>query len=156
MALVLTLLPVRVAAMRLGIAYSTLKQWIYAGRLRTTQTAGGHHRVPEEEVLRLEHLRRSPPRPRKAQDEPSALAILSDANRVKGVVEEVRTDGSTVQICLRVNDQRLTAILTANEVDDLRLRRGDTAVAILRATDLVIAKRPPAPGRLRTRERRRG
>jgi excisionase family DNA binding protein len=43
----LTLLPVRVAASRLGIGYSTLKQWIYAGRVRTIETAGGHHRIPE-------------------------------------------------------------------------------------------------------------
>ena len=31
---------------RLGVNYSTLKQWIYKGTVRTTRTDGGHHRVP--------------------------------------------------------------------------------------------------------------
>ena len=39
-----TLLTVRAAADQLGVAYSTLKQWIYDGSVRTTRTNGGHHR----------------------------------------------------------------------------------------------------------------
>jgi len=31
------------AADRLGVAYSTLKRWVRAGRVRTTRTEGGHH-----------------------------------------------------------------------------------------------------------------
>src|SRR2546421_591404 len=42
-----TLLTVRSAAARLGIGYSTLKQWIYQGRVRTPPTAGRHHRIPD-------------------------------------------------------------------------------------------------------------
>ena len=48
----MTLLTVRQAASRLGIGYSTLKQWIYQGRVRTTQTAGGHHRIADTEIER--------------------------------------------------------------------------------------------------------
>ena len=40
----------REAAQVLGISYPTLKQWIYKKQIRTVQTAGGHHRVPEKEV----------------------------------------------------------------------------------------------------------
>ena len=47
------LLPVRAAADRLGVSYSTLKQWIYDGAVRTTRTKGGHHRLAEAEVQRL-------------------------------------------------------------------------------------------------------
>src|SRR6266699_1471017 len=47
------LLTVREAAERLGVGYSTLKQWIYQGRVRTRVTGGGHHRIPEGEVDRL-------------------------------------------------------------------------------------------------------
>ena len=46
-------LTVRSAADRLGVGYSTLKQWIYQGRVRTTQTAGGHHRIADAEIDRL-------------------------------------------------------------------------------------------------------
>jgi excisionase family DNA binding protein len=40
----------REAAQVLGISYPTLKQWIYKGKIRTAKTAGGHHRVPEQEI----------------------------------------------------------------------------------------------------------
>ena len=49
----MSLLTVREAATRLGVAYSTLKQWIYKGSVRTVQTKGGHHRIKEAEVDRL-------------------------------------------------------------------------------------------------------
>ena len=47
------LLTVRTAAHRLGVGYSTLKQWIYSGKVRTTTTAGGHHRIADAEIDRL-------------------------------------------------------------------------------------------------------
>ena len=48
-----TLFTVRAAAARLGVGYSTLKQWIYDGAVRTVRTRGGHHRLTELEVQRL-------------------------------------------------------------------------------------------------------
>ena len=47
------MLTVREAAARLGVSYSTLKQWIYKGSVRTVRTEGGHHRVADTEVQRL-------------------------------------------------------------------------------------------------------
>jgi len=49
----MTYLTVSQAAARLGVGYSTLKQWIYQGRVHTTQTPGGHHRIAESELDRL-------------------------------------------------------------------------------------------------------
>ena len=49
----MALLTVRAAAERLGVGYSTFKRWVHSGRVRTTQTEGGHHRVSESEVERL-------------------------------------------------------------------------------------------------------
>jgi excisionase family DNA binding protein len=43
----------RDAAQVLGVNYSTLKQWNYHGKLKSVQTPGGHHRIPESEVDRL-------------------------------------------------------------------------------------------------------
>ena len=43
----------RDAAKVLGIGYSSLKQWIYRGKLKTVRTPGGHHRIPESEIDRL-------------------------------------------------------------------------------------------------------
>ena len=49
----MTQLTVRAAAARLGVGYSTLKRWVLSGRVRTSQTAGGHHRIAESEIDRL-------------------------------------------------------------------------------------------------------
>ena len=41
------------AAKLAGVSYPTLKQWIYQGKVRSVKTAGGHHRIPREEIERL-------------------------------------------------------------------------------------------------------
>jgi len=136
----MTLLTIRTAAERLGVGYSTLKRWVLAGRVRTTKTAGGHHRVSEAEVERL--IARSEPderrRPRSAPDTES-LGGLSARNRLHGFIEEVRIDGLLAQVRLRVGDQHLTAVITADAVRALRIRRGDDAIAVIKSTEVMIA-----------------
>jgi molybdopterin-binding protein len=135
----MTLLTVRTAAARLGVGYSTLKQWIYQGRVRTTQTAGGHHRISEAEIERLSTAQR----PSLATRRPSSsglIVALSGRNRLRGFVEEVRTDGLLGQIRLRIGDQVLTAVITADAIQELRLKRGDDAIAIVKSTEVMIAR----------------
>jgi molybdopterin-binding protein len=54
-----------------------------------------------------------------------------------------------------VGDHVLTAVITAEALAALRLRRGDHAVAIFGSTDVVIGKEGLANGGMRKRERRR-
>ena len=137
----MTLLTVRAAAERLGIGYSTLKQWIYQGRIRTTQTAGGHHRIADAEVDRLV-ARQNPTQPRVAPSRPTAglIVALSGRNRLRGFVEEVRIDGLLGQVRLRIGDQMLTAIITGDAIQDLKLGRGDEALAIIKSTEVMIGR----------------
>src|SRR5215218_2381680 len=124
----MTLLTPREAARRLGVSYPTVKQWIYKGAVRTRRTAGGHHRVPDTEVERL--LARTSPAGRrpKAARPPGAIVTLSGRNQLRGIVEEVRVEGLLAQVRLRVGDQTLTAIITRDAVDELKLARGDEAL----------------------------
>jgi molybdopterin-binding protein len=136
------LIRVRDAARRLGVSYATLKQWIYKGTLRTVQTAGGHHRIAEAELERF-LARKGPrpsPKPGRGKRPPTVFAALSGRNQLRGVVEEVRTDGLMAQIRLRIGDQSLTAIITRDAIDALRLRRGDEALAVIKSTEVMIAK----------------
>jgi excisionase family DNA binding protein len=41
------LLKLRDAALQLGISFPTIKQWIYKKKIRSIQTVGGHHRIPQ-------------------------------------------------------------------------------------------------------------
>jgi molybdopterin-binding protein len=137
----MTLLTVRTAAQRLGVGYSTLKQWIYSGRVRTTTTAGGHHRVAEAEIDRLlaKGSGETPAKP-KSRPPTGLIVALSGRNQLRGFIEEVRIDGLLAQVRLRIGDQRLTAVITADAVDELKLKRGDYALAIIKSTEVMIAR----------------
>jgi molybdopterin-binding protein len=136
----MAMLTVRAAAERLGVGYSTLKRQVHAGTLRTVKTEGGHHRVPEAEIERL-LARRDPAAPRRSRRPAADEAIggLSARNRLHGFVEEVRIDGLLAQVRLRVGDQMLTAVITADAVRALKLRRGQDAIAIVKSTEVMIA-----------------
>jgi molybdopterin-binding protein len=138
----MVLLTMRTAAARLGIGYSTLKRWVHNGTVRTARTEGGHHRVSEAEVERLASRQRSDDRRVGVSDDESGLAELSARNRLRGFVTEVRIDGLLAQVRLRVGDQDLTAVITADAVRALRLRRGDDAVAIIKSTEVMIGRLP--------------
>jgi len=143
------LLTVRAAAARLGVAYSTLKQWIYDGSVRTTRTNGGHHRIAEAEVLRLQlasteksassassvALGRAP-----SSAARGVLVALSGRNQLIGIVDEVRSDGLLSQVRLRIGDQVLTAVITRDAVNELKLKKGDEAVAIIKSTEVMVGR----------------
>lgn len=133
------LLTVRAAADRLGVAYSTLKQWIYGGAIRTTTTRGGHHRIAQSEIDRILVSRNQhAAAPVKAKS--GVLVALSGRNQLRGIVEEVRGDGLLAQVRLRIGDQLLTAVITRDAVNELKLKRGDVAVAIIKSTEVMIGR----------------
>lgn len=136
----MTLFTVRAAAERLGVGYSTLKRWVLSGRVRTTQTAGGHHRISDAEIDRL-MTRREPGRPvaRRAVVDDD-IADLSARNRLHGYIEEVRVDGLLAQVRMRVGDQTLTAVVTSDAVKALKFKRGDDAIAIVKSTEVMVAR----------------
>lgn len=153
----MALLTVRAAATRLGVGYSTLKQWIYNGRVRTTTTEGGHHRIADSEVDRLLARSAAPSNAERAVNPATGLIVaLSGRNRLRGFVEEVRTDGLIGQIRLRIGDQRLTAVITGDAIEELKLRRGDQAVAIIKSTEVMIAREAELPGTAVRRRRTPG
>ena len=147
------LLTVRAAAERLGVGYSTLKQWIYDGSIRTTKTRGGHHRIAESEIQRTLMAQDKVPRVPEVPSVPKAgvLVALSGRNQLRGIVDEVRGDGLLAQVRLRIGDQILTAVITRDAVNELKLKRGDEAVAIIKSTEVMIGRTAPStePGRRR-------
>ncbi|MEO8679350.1 MAG: helix-turn-helix transcriptional regulator [Vicinamibacterales bacterium] len=137
---------VRAAAERLGVAYSTLKRWVRDGRVRTTKTEGGHHRISDLEIDRLTARQNPDGRtPAATVEDDDAIVGLSARNRLAGFVEEVRIDGLLAQVRLRVGDQILTAVVTADAVQALKLRRGDDALAIIKSTEVMIARTTRRP-----------
>lgn len=124
-----TLLTPRQAAERLGLSYPAVKHWILAGRIRTVKTPGGHHRIPLEALS--EFL------PSAGQ---SASARISGRNQLTGTVAEIVIDGLLAKVVLAIGGQRVTSIITADAVRDLGLKAGDTAVALIKATEVMIVR----------------
>jgi molybdopterin-binding protein len=129
----------RAAADRLGVSYSTFKQWIYKGSVRTVRTRGGHHRVAEAEIERLlSSTGRASKSSSSGRPISGVLVSLSGRNQLRGIVEEVRVEGLLAQVRLRVGDQRLTAVITRDAIDALKLRRGQPALAVIKSTEVMI------------------
>src|SRR5229473_2547520 len=153
------LLTVRQAASRLGVGYSTLKHWIYEGRVRTRVTSGGHHRIAETEVDRLLAPAAGAPARKDTPGRSAIIVAISGRNQLRGYVDEVRVDGLLAQVRLRIGDQTLTAVITRDAVEELKLRRGDEALAIVKSTEVMVAReadsRLHAPARRAPRRRRR-
>ena len=132
---------VRQSAIRLGVSYSTLKRWIHQGQVRTSRTKGGHHRITEDEVERLLiHQRKPSKQDHNIKDNYGVGLPISGRNQLRGIVEEVRSDGLMAQVRLRLGDQILTAVITSEAVDELQLSQGEPALAIIKSTEVMIAR----------------
>jgi molybdopterin-binding protein len=124
------LLTPRQAAAKLGMSYPALKHWILAGRIKTVKTPGGHHRIPVGALARFLPAAQAlagPPR-------------ISGRNQLLGTVTQVRIQGLLAKVVLAINDQQVTAIITADAARELALKKGDTAAALIKATEVMIIR----------------
>jgi molybdopterin-binding protein len=131
------LLAPREAAAALGVSYPTLKQWIYAGKIKTAKTPGGHHRVPESEIDRLFPQKRDRGEPRQRR---SDFRRISGRNQLIGRVVSVKFDGLLAQVTLAIGEQKITSIITADAARELRLKPGDHAAALVKSTEVMILR----------------
>jgi molybdopterin-binding protein len=125
----------REAAEVLGISYASLKQWIYQGKLKSVQTPGGHHRISESEVHRLLPRISIKGKPEKTR---RMFRRVSGRNQLTGRVIDVKISGLLAQVTLAIGDQRITSIITADAVRELRLQRGQIATALIKSTEVMI------------------
>ena len=131
------LLTPREAAEILSISYPTIKNWIYKGKLRTVKTPGGHHRIPEEDIEK--HLRAtlgagSRDKWRVGSDK------ISESNQLVGRILDLTVDGLIAQVTISIGDYRLTSIITAEAASDLGLKIGDSVVALLKSSQVMILR----------------
>ena len=131
------LLAPREAANILGISYPTLKQWIYRGKLKTAKTPGGHHRVPESEIDRLipAKLHRGDVGTRRGE-----FRKISGRNQLIGRIVAIKYDGLLAQITLRIGEQHITSLITADAAREMRLKPGERAAALVKSTEVMILR----------------
>ena len=130
------LLKTREAAAALGVSYPTLKQWILAGTIKTVKTPGGHHRIPQSALEPLLHSR--PTSASKISRE--RFRNVSGRNQLVGTILELKISGLLAQVVLEIGDQRITSIITSDAAREMQLRKGQTAAALIKSTEVMIVR----------------
>jgi molybdopterin-binding protein len=124
------------AAQLAGVSYPTLKQWIYKGKIRTTKTAGGHHRIARSEIDRIRGLGGKGKRGSK----PVGLDSISGRNKLPGTITEIRYEGLLVQVTIAVGGHEITSIITSDSARALGLREGVQVYALIKATEVMVIR----------------
>lgn len=70
----------------------------------------------------------------------SQAVRVSARNQLRGVVEEIRVEGLLAQVRLRIGAETMTAVVTRDAVDELGLVVGQPALAIVKATEVLLAR----------------
>jgi len=130
------LLKLRDAALQLGISFPTIKQWIYRKKVRSTRTAGGHHRIPQSEVDKLLFKSRGKTEKERQQE----VRHVSGRNQLVGRIESVQISGLMAEVRISIGGQHITSIITARSAREMQLKRGQTAAALIKATEVMILR----------------
>ena len=130
------LLKLREAALQLGVSFPTIKQWIYKKKIRSIQTAGGHHRIPQSEVDRLLFRTRG----RTEKERKLVVRRVSGRNQLVGRIDSVRISGLMAEVAISIGGQQIVSIITARSAREMQLKAGQTAAALIKATEVMILR----------------
>ncbi len=130
------LLHLRDAALQLGISFPTIKQWIYKNKIRSIRTVGGHHRIPRTEVDKLLFRTRG----KTEKERADVVRRVSGRNQLVGRIDSVRISGLMAEVKISIGGQRITSIITASSAREMRLKAGQTAAALIKATEVMILR----------------
>jgi molybdopterin-binding protein len=116
------------AARALDVSVDTVRRWARAGKIETTRDDANHRRVPATEITRL----KARPARHKTKDSFSAR------NRFPGVIRSVEVDGVMALVEIEAGPHLVTAAITRDSVEELGLAPGVPAVAMVKATSVMI------------------
>jgi molybdopterin-binding protein len=126
----------RDAAVQLQLSYPTIKQWIYHRKLRAIKTPGGHYRIPQSEIDHLLYRTRG----RNQDERRVTFQRISGRNQLVGRIVDVRVSGLVGQVTLSVGGQLITSLITSGAVREMHLKKGQTAAALIKATEVMIIR----------------
>ena len=125
----------------LGVAPKSLYLWERSGRIRPPRRdRRGWRQYTEADVKALRAvLGRDEDEPATRRGGGRALDGLSARNQLRGTVVAVRGGGVLSEVVLRLGDgQEITAVITRRSVEQLGLRRGREAVAVIKSTEVML------------------
>jgi molybdopterin-binding protein len=119
------------AAALLGVSDDTLRRWVASGSLAATRDAAGRQVIDGADLAaRATRIAVTPENP---------LAAASSArNRFVGLVTAISSDIVMSQVELQCGPHRVVSLMSTEAVRELRLEIGSLAVAVVKATTVIV------------------
>jgi len=119
-------LTAREAARYLRLTLPTFYRYMWEGKIQASKI-GGRYRFKRSLLDRW-------------LGKKSDAEEVSGRNKLVGKVSTIKRDVIMAQVNLDVGDNKITAVITRDALDELGLRVGDTAVALIKATEVMVIK----------------
>ena len=119
-------LTTREAAKYLRLTLPTFYRYMWEGKIQASKI-GGRYRFKRSLLDRW-------------LGKKSEAEEVSGRNKLVGKVSTIKRDLIMAQVNLDVGDNKITAVITRDALDELGLRVGDTAVALIKATEVMVIK----------------
>jgi molybdopterin-binding protein len=119
-------LTAREAAKYLRLALPTFYRYLWEGKIPTSKI-GGRYRFKKAMLDRW------------LGEKPEGDEV-SGRNKLVGVVSAIKRDLIMAQVNLDVGENKITAVITRDALDELSLKVGDRAVALIKATEVMVIK----------------
>jgi molybdopterin-binding protein len=119
------------AAELLGVSVDSVRRLADSGRLATVRTASGQRMVSGRQLARF--MAASPSAP---ESEP--IVGRSARNHFPGIVTRVVKDRVAAHVEIQAGPHRVVALITREAVDELGLAPGVRAVAVVKATNVIV------------------
>jgi molybdopterin-binding protein len=124
------------AAKAIGVSVDTLRRWERQGKLETHRDSANRRRVRAAEIRRLS-----------AGQERHRTGVPGSArNRFPGTIKSVEVGGVMALVEIEAGPFRVTAAITRDSVEELRLAPGVSATAIVKATSVMVERGHPGRG----------
>ena len=121
------LIQIGAAASALGVSIDTLRRWERSGRVRF-ERRGNRRYMSSLELSKLLHER-------------GATGHTSARNHLTGVVVAVKRDDVMAQVDLVCGPFRVVSLMSREAADDLGLKPGVSATAVVKSTNVIVETR---------------
>ncbi|HXW92030.1 MAG TPA: TOBE domain-containing protein [Terriglobales bacterium] len=65
---------------------------------------------------------------------------ISARNKLRGKVEEIQLGDVMAHVVVRAGDNLIESAITRRSAEELKLKKGDTVTAVIKATEVMIEK----------------
>lgn len=120
-------LTAREAAKYVRLTLATFYRYIWEGRIEAPKI-GGRYRFKKSLLDRWLGKKKA------------GTEDMSGRNKLVGKITGIKRDAIMAQVDIDIGSHKLTAVITRDALDELGLGVGDTAMALVKATEVMVVK----------------